>query len=653
MRMKNFFEKITDFYLYDTESNQPALWNFISKIKEFREVISDEVSRKPSKDIPSEPVSDNGSETITTVSMTYLGSDAGYNNTLGYYSIAENGTIQSAHIAFDNVKSHVSGTSIDMNVQSTDLQDVGVFLIANGYNQNGGYSGVDLSGGALNFVFKHGTRAERDAKITDNPKHIELVHTSEDGTETVLEGDIFHSLFDGSGSKLNSDKKDHAITEMTEDDNGKTIRYNFEDLKGLGDKDFNDVVFEITAKEQPVEPPEPVNLAPVANDDVIDVYIHNINAGNVLADNGNGEDYDPEGERLVVTAQNLTTDNGLEVILREDGSFVIEPGGSYTGNDSFTYTVTDIEGLQSTATVHLNVLTNEIIVGDIGGPVDGSDLNEIIYGSAVDDNITAYDGTDEIYGYAGNDWINGAKGDDFIYGGDGNDTIYGGDGADLIHGGTGDDNIDAGEGNDTVYGDEGNDTLNGNMGDDIIYGGDGSDTIYGSYGNDTLHGGADRDYLYSGVGDDTLYGDEGNDDLRAGDGNDVLYGGDGRDAMRGEGGDDTLIGGSGRDTLYGGEGSDTFVYLASDVDGFDMIWDFEDGSGGDKIDITNLLSGFNSETDDINDFVLAYQNGDGTVIRVDADGEGTDSLFVSVTWLRGAGDTGTVDEMIADGNLII
>jgi len=94
--------------------------------------------------------------------------------------------------------------------------------------------------------------------------------------------------------------------------------------------------------------------APVAQTDNVTAQQYHAINGNVLANNGNGADTDPNGLALSVTAAKLTTAHGGTVALNADGTFTYNPG-SYYGSDSFTYTLKDSAGLSSTGTVNINV----------------------------------------------------------------------------------------------------------------------------------------------------------------------------------------------------------------------------------------------------------------------------------------------------------
>jgi Ca2+-binding RTX toxin-like protein len=190
----------------------------------------------------------------------------------------------------------------------------------------------------------------------------------------------------------------------------------------------------------------PVNQAPVAMNDSATGTMNNklvIAPKDLLAN-----DFDPEDGANGVFGVGLG--NAVNGHVFWDGANVIfVPKEGYTGPASFTYTIADKEGLQSTATVNLTIK---------GTPaIEGTHQDDVLYGT---------DGNDVILGFAGNDSIFGGKGDDIIDGGQGNDKIDGG---------------------------KGNDTLKGGQGNDIIYGGDGDDIIYGGQGNDVMYGGAGAD----------------------------------------------------------------------------------------------------------------------------------------------------------------
>ena len=254
----------------------------------------------------------------------------------------------------------------------------------------------------------------------------------------------------------------------------------------------------------------------------------------------------------------------------------------------------------------------------------------VVAGTASGDTLHGSTGTNYVYGYEGDDYLYGDGGDDDIYGGAGNDRLYG----------EGD--------NDTLYGEAGNDYIYGHEGADTLYGGDGVDTLYGDVGIDVLNGGADGDKLYGGAENDTLNGNAGNDKLYGDAGSDTLNGDAGTDTLYGGDDNDILIGGTGTDFLYGQGGADTFKL---DLNSIDRLSDF-DASEGDTIDIADLLIGYDSATDDINDFVtLVYRNAGRIDIRVNDDGLGNDLPYVGIVFSDLTGET--VDTLVANGSLIV
>lgn len=287
--------------------------------------------------------------------------------------------------------------------------------------------------------------------------------------------------------------------------------------------------------------------------------------------------------------------------------------------------------------------------------INGNNQSETLRGLEDDDRIYGNNGADLIYGNEGDDIIYGGGWSDTIFGDGpwgaaygGNDTIYGEAGNDRVNGRAGDDYIDGGSGHDVLYGHEGSDT---------IFGGVGADTIYGDFnaGNpadadDELHGGAGSDTINGGGGNDMMYGDDGNDLMRGGSGNDRIEGGSGNDTIYGGGNFDTIIGGAGYDLLFGESGADIFGFTHISLD---TIRDFQlTGVQRDSLNITDILVGYDSGTDDINDFViLDYKNAGQTNLFINANGSG--GGWTKAAAIRGSDFAGTtVDDLVASGQLI-
>lgn len=133
-------------------------------------------------------------------------------------------------------------------------------------------------------------------------------------------------------------------------------------------------------------------------------------------------------------------------------------------------------------------------------------------------------------------------------------------------------------------------------------------------------------------------------------GNDILIGGAGDDILYGEGGNDILIVGEGADRIYGGTGSDTIAYDM--MDGIiDTIFGFERGVGGDVLNITDILQGYDPLSDAISDFVRLTDTANGTEVQINADGD-VGGAFTAIALIDGGIGTDTLANLIANGNLV-
>ncbi|MCB1532175.1 MAG: type I secretion C-terminal target domain-containing protein [Alphaproteobacteria bacterium] len=111
----------------------------------------------------------------------------------------------------------------------------------------------------------------------------------------------------------------------------------------------------------------------------------------------------------------------------------------------------------------------------------------------------------------------------------------------------------------------------------------------------------------------------------------------------------TINGGTGADTLYGNDGIDIFDFDTTDA--VDTIENFS-ATGRDAIDISDILSGYDYLTDNINDFVQLTESGGNTTISVDANGAAGGSSYTDIAVLNGV--TGLdLYQMISADNLIV
>ncbi|MDD4949465.1 cadherin-like domain-containing protein, partial [Sulfuricurvum sp.] len=192
--------------------------------------------------------------------------------------------------------------------------------------------------------------------------------------------------------------------------------------------------------------------------------------------------------KIVVTAASDTTISTTFSSIKFQSITNNATATAVDGTD-VTYTLTDSTGDQSSAMLHLNIVSNEYT---------GTSGNDTITGSTGNDSISGLSGDDTIHGGTGHDIINGGDGNDTLYGDAGNDTINGGAGIDSIYGGDGNDIIDGGTGADSIDAGAGNDTITYDAADTMIDGGSGMDTILLASGtsidfsllntsNDTMH----------------------------------------------------------------------------------------------------------------------------------------------------------------------
>lgn len=172
----------------------------------------------------------------TTIELSFVATDAGHDNTVGVYTVNEDGTIENVEIAFGNVKDNDAGDSYELSVTGDEQAEFGLFIVADGADQND-FTGLDIQSGELRFIVGQGSDDERLATIHDDPADVSLVFNDGQNTHNI-EGDIYHDT-----PELNPQDLDH----VQENDVGEsTQRLGFEDLPGLGDADFNDVQIDVS-----------------------------------------------------------------------------------------------------------------------------------------------------------------------------------------------------------------------------------------------------------------------------------------------------------------------------------------------------------------------------------------------------------------------
>jgi Ca2+-binding RTX toxin-like protein len=409
-----------------------------------------------------------------------------------------------------------------------------------------------------------------------------------------------------------------------------------------------------------------------------------------VLDGGAGHDYARYTRSNSAVSVNLTT-------------------GINTGADANGDILISIENIVGSAygdTLTGNALSNVIDGGngdDVLNGAGGVDtLTYVTSSSAVNVDISlsssqntggsGYDtlsNFENLIGSSYSDTLSGDGADNVIEGGNGNDIINGGAGNDTISFESASSRTNfnlsltiaqftKSSGTDTVTGFENilgssySDDLVGDANDNIIDGGSGTgaDNMNGGAGIDTVsYASASAGVLVNlsttalqntvGAGKDNIaefeniLGSYYADTLTGDTNSNVIDGNAGNDNLIGGAGQDTLIGGLGIDVLTGGLDGDIFDFNLDGLDtSFDRITDFST-TQGDKIDLKDLLVGFDAVTSAITDFVEFTTSGANTVIKVDRDGTGTTYGWQQMAQLDNA--TGLTDEatLRINGNLIV
>ncbi|WP_299282093.1 tandem-95 repeat protein [uncultured Tateyamaria sp.] len=235
------------------------------------------------------------------------------------------------------------------------------------YTVEDGQGGEDEGQATVNVgAVNDGPVANDDTETTeeDTPVTIDVVgnDTDDDGDELTV---ISATVPADQGTVEIVDNE--LLFKPAENFNGEaTITYTISD--GNGGTDTANAVVDVT----------PVNDDPVANDDTATVEEDGSVTIPVL-DN----DTDVDGDPLRVT--DATSPDG-EVTINDDGTITFEPNENFNGPTTITYTVTDDQGGEDTATVDVNVTAGN------DGPVANDDedvANED--GPAIDIDLTAND----------------------------------------------------------------------------------------------------------------------------------------------------------------------------------------------------------------------------------------------------------------------
>ena len=371
-----------------------------------------------------------------------------------------------------------------------------------------------------------------------------------------------------------------------------------------------------------------------------------------------------------------------------DDTYYTDSDGDYIFEEAAGGIDTEIRSHETLNLLNTNV-ENLVLTGNVYRG-NGNELDNIIEGNAVANNLWGREGDDILYGYDGDDQLIGAEGHDVLDGGAGNDLMTGDSGDDILYGGEGNDQLDGGGGTNILRGGSGDDvyvygaetgltTIDNSDGgtdwliftdgmtrdrlsfvrseDDLIVRVDNNEGTQVVIENWFLEGDYQLAYIQpAGAGgisawtinrmfepenpepdgietpDSSLfemlwYGTEVGEQLVGDDVDELIRAYQGDDSLFGMAGDDWLLGGSGADYLDGGAGSDT-LFGGS---GNDQLG----GGAGDD----TLIGGADSDI-----YVYGAEDGADTI---DNSGGGTDWLIFT------DGITGDRLIYLQDGNDLI
>ena len=231
----------------------------------------------------------------TTVTMTFVGTDAGYRNSLGFYRVNSAGEIIDVHMAFVDARATAPGSTYTLELDGQTGSDFGLFIISNGYNANNGYSGINFTTGELQFLYHYGQGDERVATINDSAANVTLVWVN-GATEQVISGTDYHTTARNGSNLLNADNAQHVVSGVLDQNDPTTLRVGFEDLANLGDADYNDVTMDISIEDRTVAVPliddNDYLVGAAGNDTIYGGVGNDIIAGGTGADHLWGEEGD-------------------------------------------------------------------------------------------------------------------------------------------------------------------------------------------------------------------------------------------------------------------------------------------------------------------------------------------------------------------------
>lgn len=535
----------------------------------------------------------------TTATFKMVESGAGYNNTLGAYTVGADGTIKAVEIAFENVKDSLPNgdvAAIDKKIErSEQVIERSEERIEKFTEKTAKFEQKieDLSTDHPRYekiLARYEAKLERfQSKIEANEERIEKFEqriTKLEGKKAdLVEAQEFEYTIDGSeGQSLG----------MFVIANGDRVNgeYNNLDMEA-GELSF---VYDLGGENE--------RLAQITDDgaDITLIHTHN---DVVTTLNGN---IFHSTERGAPT--NINVDNAQHAV-----SGLAEEGNNDTLRIGF-------EDLTNLGDADFNDVVFDVTIEEIEITLDKDALVQ-------DLTISGDDSIDTLIGASGDDVIFGEGGDDILIGNAGRDVLYGGDGGDafVFTDGAALDTFDVIADFDAAEGDilDISAIVNGfipgssNILDWVKItesGGSSYLRVDSDGGRDDFSTVVARIDGVTGMDTTALF----NSGTIAITGDQNLSGTIGVDVIYGLDGDDVITGGEGRDVLFGGTGADTFVFEGgAALTEFDVVSDFS-MTDGDVLDLTDIVTGFQGGISNIADYISFSEAGGNTFVRVDSDG---------------------------------
>ncbi|MCA9110827.1 MAG: tandem-95 repeat protein, partial [Planctomycetaceae bacterium] len=324
----------------------------------------------------------HNSGTLTVEHSTIVGNSAGTDGG-GLVSTALEAIATFSHTLLAGNTADGNGDEIYVGTGTVHLdshnligtKDSGPIVLANG----------TLTAGQGNIIGPNKSLAEIVGPLADNGGTT-LTHALVAGSPAInaggeSDGNTSSPGDSGSGpiGPDDSGSQDETPGDHTDDEPGNDLpQY---DQRGVGFARIVGGVIDIGSFELQ-------NLPPVAVNDDFSTDEDTPLAGNVLADNGNGADSDPNADTLAVILVDSPSHGSLT--LNDDGSFEYTPVENYHGSDSFTYKLSD--GLEDSGVATVSITVNSVNDAPVAADDEFStDEDTPLTGDVLADNANGVD----------------------------------------------------------------------------------------------------------------------------------------------------------------------------------------------------------------------------------------------------------------------